>query len=80
MIQFFALVIWSIPAFLAYKDAKEIGLKTYSSWAIGTYFGGVLVMVPYLFVRKRILLQGEKKDAIDAEYREVNENKEEVNL
>ena len=42
-------------------------------WAIGTYFGGLFVIVPYLFVRKKILSQERKKDAIDTEYREVNE-------
>ena len=55
MIQFFALVFWIVPAFLVYKDAKELGLKTYWAWAIGTYFGGVFVIVPYFFVRKKIL-------------------------
>ena len=77
MIRFFALVLWVIPAFLVYKDAKELGLETYWAWAIGTYFGGLFVIVPYLLVRKRILSQEMKKGAIDTEYREVNENKEE---
>ena len=76
MIQLFALVLWIIPAFLVYKDAKELGLKTYCSWAIGTYFGGLFVIIPYLFVRKKILSQERKKNVVNAEYREVNENKE----
>ncbi len=76
MIQFFALVFWIVPAFLVYKDAKELGLETYLAWAIGTYFGGIFVIVPYFFVRKKILSQERKKNVVNAEYREVNENKE----
>ncbi len=52
-------------------------MKTYCAWGIGTYFGGLFVIIPYLFVRKKILSQEMKKDVIDTEYKEVNESKKE---